>query len=157
MRPLSKPLPSAHDPPMGGHDQAPGPEATYRDYLRQGRFMIQRSRSTGRHVFYPRLLVPGTGEQDLDWVEASGRATVYAITVNHTREGSYNIALVDLDEGPRMMTRIEGVPTVAIGARVRARIIDEGGEALVVFDPDPDPTPDPDPIPDPGPGPAAAR
>ena len=114
----------------------PGPEAEYRAHLREGRFMIQRSRSTGVHTFYPRVAIPGTGEQDLEGVGASGHATVYAITVNRTREGSYNIALVDLDEGPRMMTRIEGVETVAIGARVRARIVEQDGAPLVVFVPE---------------------
>ena len=113
-----------------------GPEAQYRAYLREGRFMIQRSRSTGRHVFYPRIAVPGTGETDLEWVEAGGRGVLYAITVNRAREGSYNIALVDLDEGPRMMTRIEGVETVPIGTRVRARIVEEAGAPLVVFAPE---------------------
>ncbi len=113
-----------------------GPEAEYRAHLEAGRFMIQRSRSTGRHVFYPRILVPGTGEQDLDWVPASGGATVYAITVNRTREGAYNLALVDLDEGPRMMTRIDGMETVPIGTRVRARIVEEDGAPLVVFTPE---------------------
>ena len=98
--------------------------------------MIQRSPSTGRHVFYPRVAAPGTGERDLEWVEASGRATVYAITVNRARDGAYNLALVDLDEGPRMMTRIEGVETVPIGARVRARIVEDGGAPLVVFVPE---------------------
>jgi len=113
-----------------------GPEAEYRAYLDAGRFMIQRSRSTGRHVFYPRIAIPGTGERDLEWVEASGGGAVYAITVNRTREGSYNLALIDLDEGPRMMSRVEGVETLPIGARVRARIIDEDGKKLVVFDPE---------------------
>ena len=63
----------------------PGPEAEYRAHLQAGRFMIQRSRSTGTHNFYPRIAIPGTGEQDLEWVAASGLATVYAITVNRAR------------------------------------------------------------------------
>ncbi len=113
-----------------------GPEAEYRAHLQQGRFMIQRSRSTGAHTFYPRIAIPGTGEQDLEWVAASGLATVYAITVNRTRAGAYNIALVDLDEGPRMMTRIDGTETVPIGTRVRACIIEEDGAPLVVFVPE---------------------
>jgi uncharacterized protein len=113
-----------------------GPEARYRAFLREGRFMIQRSRSTGRHVFYPRVAVPGTGETDLDWVEASGTGTVYAITVNRSREGSYNVALIDLDEGPRLMTRVEDVETVPIGTRVRARIVEEDGTPLLVFAPE---------------------
>ncbi len=113
-----------------------GPEAQYRAHLRAGRFMIQRSRATGQHVFYPRVAMPGTGETDLEWVEAAGGATVYAITVNRSREGSVNLALVDLDEGPRMMTRIEGVETVPIGTRVRARIVEQDGAPLVVFAPE---------------------
>jgi uncharacterized OB-fold protein len=115
--------------------EQPGPEAAYRAHLRAGRFMIQRSRSSGRYVFYPRIAIPGTGERDLEWVPASGGGTVYAITVNRTREGSYNLALVDLDEGPRMMSRIEGVESVKIGSRVQARIAELGGEPMIVFDP----------------------
>src|SRR3978361_2213624 len=116
-----------------------GPEAEYRAHLEAGRFMIQRSPSpsTGRYVFYPRVLIPGTGERDLEWVEASGRGTVYAIPVNRSRDGAYNLALIDLDEGPRMMSRVEGVETLPIGAPVRARIVQEDGAPLVVFDPVP--------------------
>jgi Rubredoxin-like zinc ribbon domain (DUF35_N). len=46
----------------------PGPEAQYLAFLAQGRFMLQRSASTGQHVFYPRTQVPGSGETDLEWV-----------------------------------------------------------------------------------------
>ncbi len=112
----------------------PGPEAQYRAFLQAGRFMIQRSRSTGRHVFYPRVSEPGTGATDLEWVEASGLGRIYSITVNRARTGSYNIALVELDEGPRLMSRIEGVETAPIGTRVRARVAELGGEPAVVFD-----------------------
>ncbi|HLT76165.1 MAG TPA: OB-fold domain-containing protein [Ferrovibrio sp.] len=112
----------------------PGPEAEYRAFLSQGRFMIQRSVSTGQYVFYPRVAAPGSGATDLEWVEASGLGRIYSITVNRARTGDYNIALVELDEGPRLMTRIEGVETAAIGTRVRARIAELGGEPAVVFD-----------------------
>lgn len=96
--------------------------------------MIQRSPSTGQYVFYPRVAAPVSGATDLEWVEASGLGRIYSITVNRARTGSYNIALVELDEGPRLMSRIEGVETAPIGARVRARIADIGGEPAVVFD-----------------------
>ena len=96
--------------------------------------MIQRSASTGKHVFFPRVAVPGTGETDLEWVEAKGLGTVYAITANRAREGSWNVALVDLDEGVRMMSRIANAETVAIGTRVKARIELLNGQPAVVFD-----------------------
>ena len=112
----------------------PGPEEQYRAYLSEGRFMIQRSRSSGRYVFFPRVAEPGSGRNDLEWVEASGLGTVYSITVNRTRAGDYNVALVELDEGPRLMSRIEDVETVPIGTRVKARIVEIDGEPAVVFD-----------------------
>ena len=115
-------------------EQPLGPEAQFKAYLAQGRFMIQRSRATGGYVFYPRVAAPGGGETDLEWVEASGEGAIYALTVNRTREGAYNIALVDLAEGPRLMSRIEGVEAAPIGARVKARVASLEGEPALVFD-----------------------
>ena len=112
---------------------AQGPQAAYEAFLAEGRFMIQRARRTGEYVFYPKVMSL-SGETDLEWVEASGGGTVYAITINRKREGSYNVALVDLDEGPRMMTTIAGVETLPIGARVCARV-ERGQTPRVVFEP----------------------
>lgn len=110
-----------------------GPQAIYEEFLSEGRFMIQRARSTGEFVFYPRVTT-SSGATDLEWVEAKGGGTLYAITVNRNREGASNIALVDLDEGVRMMSTLPEVETAQIGARLSARI-DKGGTApRVVFD-----------------------
>ncbi len=115
-----------------------GPEAVFRAHLRAGRFMIQRCRDTGMHVFYPRLLCPATGYASLDWVPASGRGTVYSTTVVRQRPDKgddYNVALIDLDEGPRMMSRVVGVPpeAVRIGQAVMAAVEDLDGAPAVVF------------------------
>jgi uncharacterized OB-fold protein len=120
--------------------QAGGPEAVFRAYLREGRFMIQRNRATGAHVFYPRALAPGDGTGELTWVEASGRATVHTTTVARRRPekgGDYNISLITLEEGPRMMSRVIDVDpaAVTIGMPVIARIVDLMGEPAVVFVP----------------------
>jgi len=115
------------------------PEAEWRAHLADGRFMIQRSLSTGGHVFYPRIAEPGTGAQDLEWVEASGAGTVHAVTIVRKKEpaDSYSVVLVDLAEGPRMMSRVDGVPVddIRIGMPVKARIISEGDKPLLVFVP----------------------
>lgn len=115
------------------------PDADFQRFLQEGRFMIQRGRSSGCHHFYPRAIEPGTGNDDLEWVPASGLGTVYSTTVVRTRPPapSYNVALIDLAEGPRMMSRVEGLApeAVAIGMAVRARIVNEGALAFVVFDP----------------------
>lgn len=112
-----------------------GPEQQFKNYLAEGKFMIQRSRSTGKYVFYPRVAIPHSGETDLEWVEASGRGTIYSITVNRGKNGSYNVALVDLEEGVRMMSTVEGVETLPIGAPVKAKISLVDDAPAVVFVP----------------------
>ena len=114
------------------------PHQEYFDFLSQGRFMIQHSPSTNQYVFYPRVAAPNTGATDLQWVPACGRGTVYATTVMRPKppQSPYNVALVELAEGPRMMTRVEGVAPerVAIGMTVTARIATEEEGPVVVFD-----------------------
>lgn len=125
---------------MSGYFDGPGPEEVFRGHLAQGRFMIQRSASTGKYVFYPRVVAPGTGEADLEWVEVSGEGTVYATTVTRRRPeqgGDYNVALIDLAEGPRMMSRVVGIDpgVVTIGMKVRARVRELNGAPAIVFEP----------------------
>jgi uncharacterized protein len=97
--------------------------------------MLQRPVGGGKPVFPPRELAPGSGGA-LEWFEASGRGTVYSVTWIRRKppEPSYNVVLIDLEEGARMMGRVEGVAedTLHIGMPVRARIA-EG--PVVVFDP----------------------
>ena len=115
------------------------PEKEFFEHLAQGRFMIQRSRSTGGYVFYPRVAEPGTGATDLEWVAASGRGVVYSTTVIRQKPPTpnYNVALIELAEGPRMMSRVEGITPeqVKIGMPVKAKVIVEGEQPLVVFEP----------------------
>jgi uncharacterized OB-fold protein len=114
------------------------PEKEYFAFLAAGQFMIQRSPKSGRYVFYPRLAEPQTGDP-LQWVSACGRGTVYSVTVLHPKppEKAYTLALIDLEEGPRMMSRVDGVAPekVRIGMPVDAKIIQENGQALLVFEP----------------------
>jgi uncharacterized OB-fold protein len=116
------------------------PEQEFFAHLAQRRFMLQRSRSTGGYVFYPRVAEPGTGATDLEWVEASGRGVVYSTTIVHPRPpaADYNVALVELEEGPRLISRVDGIAPaeVKIGMRVRARVVDESEGPLLVFVPD---------------------
>lgn len=117
----------------------PGPDAVFAAFLADGRFMLQQCNDCKKHVFYPRVLCPHCGSPKLAWQPASGQGTVYSTTVVRRKPeqgGDYNVALVDLHEGPRMMSRVDGISPheVAIGMAVRATIIDEPKKGkLLVF------------------------
>lgn len=119
----------------------PGPDAVFAAFLADGRFMLQQCDDCKKHVFYPRVLCPHCGSPKLAWQPASGQGTVYSTTVVRRKPeqgGDYNVALVDLHEGPRMMSRVDGISPheVAIGMAVRAKIIDEPKKGkLLVFMP----------------------
>ncbi len=126
---------------MSDDFQGLGPEAQFHAFLAEGKFMIQKSTTSGDYVFYPRVVNPFTGENDLEWVEASGKGTVYATTCTSRRPeqgGNYNVALIDLDEGPRMMARVVGIEpdAVHIGMSVRAAIEEINGKTAIVFKPE---------------------
>lgn len=117
----------------------PKPEQEFLAHLAEGRFMIQRAQGSGRCFFPPRIAEPGTGDPRVAWVEACGRGTVYATTVIRARPPapSYNVCLVDLEEGPRMMARVDGIApeAVTIGMSVQATIVPGDPDPMVVFVP----------------------
>lgn len=119
---------------------AVGPAQYFQEQLEAGRFMIQRSRGSGAYVFYPRALAPGSGIDDLEWVEPSGLGVVYSTTMvlpGKTGGGGYNIALVELAEGPRLLTRVVDIAPdeVRIGMPVRAKIGQVEGKTVLLFAP----------------------
>jgi uncharacterized OB-fold protein len=125
---------------MADSNKAEGVDAQFQRFLEEGRFMVQRARKSGRAFYYPRVAEPLTGDTDLEWFAPSGRGTVYSTTVVRTKPPAepYNVALVDLEEGPRVTTRVVGVPAaeVRIGMKVQAKIEQVDGKALLVFVPE---------------------
>ena len=116
-----------------------GPEQQFKNFLSEGKFMIQRCKSLNKFFFHPRVAFPGSGERDLEWVEASGNGVVYSSSCNRRlpeKGGDFNLSLITLEEGPRMMARVEGVDPdkVEIGQKVKARISSLNGELAVIFD-----------------------
>lgn len=98
----------------------PLPEATpetqeFWDGARRGELRIQHCRACGKAYFYPRPFCPHCASRDVEWFTASGRATLYSYVINHRPArgfedmAPYIIAVVQLEEGPRMMTNVIGV------------------------------------------------
>ena len=116
-----------------------GPEQQFKNFLSEGKFMIQRCKSLNKFFFHPRVAFPGSGERDLEWVEASGNGVVYSSSCNRRlpeKGGDFNLSIIKLEEGPCMMSSVLGAEPdqVKIGTKVNARIDNTGEKPRVVFD-----------------------
>ncbi|MFN8036708.1 MAG: Zn-ribbon domain-containing OB-fold protein [Acidimicrobiia bacterium] len=85
----------------------------YWDAARDGRLLIQRCDACGEAIFYPRPFCPRCWSDRVQWIEASGRATLYTYSIVHRNDlppfperVPYVTAVVDLEEGPRMLTNV---------------------------------------------------
>src|SRR3974390_300714 len=107
------------------------PLSIYLSHLERGELAYQFSPDAGRAVFFPRVLCPYTGSTRLEWRVSSGRGSVHATTTVYPAEDApYNVALIDCDEGFRLMSRVEGIAPqqVRIGMRVMLRVHRPGGD-----------------------------
>ncbi len=93
----------------------------------QGKLMLQYCPIAKRHQHFPRPVSLYTGRRDLEWREASGRGTLYSWTTTfspwpgHEERVPYICALVDLEEGVRMLANLYNCRAEAlrVGAPVR--------------------------------------
>ena len=120
-------------------DPADVPLNVYMHHLEHGRLAYQYSPAAGRAVFPPRLVCPFTGSDRFEWRISRGFGTVYSLTRIAPKElAPYCVALVDLDEGFRMMSRIlpSGPREPRIGDRVRVKVgrLSDQGEMLPLFE-----------------------
>jgi uncharacterized OB-fold protein len=124
----------------------PTPETQpYWDGCAAGELRIQRCVDCGKPYFYPRPLCPYCGSVNVEWFRASGRATLYSYVINHRpapgfeSEAPYVIAVVQLAEGPRMMTSLVGVPAtpeaLVLDMPLRVTFERRGDISLPVFTP----------------------
>jgi hypothetical protein len=116
---------------------APDPETEpFWDAARDGRLLIKRCADCGAAHFYPRPFCPACWSTAVDWEEASGQAALYTWSVVHENDlppfgerVPYVAAVVDLAEGPRMMTNVVDCDadalTVGMALRVAYRELDE--------------------------------
>lgn len=93
------------------------PGARFEAFLKAGEFCLQCCRTCGTQIYYPRTLCNRCGSKDLEWRAVSGRGVVYSTTIvrqKPERGGDYNVAIVELAEGARLLSRVEGIPPAEV-------------------------------------------
>jgi len=102
--------------------------------LNRGVLTYQRCQRCIKAVFYLRTNCPGCGSVELELNESRGLGTLYSSSVIFDKEQAYNVVLVDLDEGFRMMSTVIDCLSPTIGDRVQAHVeAQEGADPRVVF------------------------
>jgi uncharacterized protein len=119
---------------------APAPEvapetAAFWAATLEGTLLLQRCSACGQAGYYPRYVCANCHSTDLVNFEATGRGTIYSYTLTtrgileYADAGSYVLAMVELDEGPKMITNIVDCDPagLAIGQPVEVVFFDTGG------------------------------
>ncbi len=83
------------------------------DAARENQLKIQKCKDCGKHIFYPRLACPDCFSDNVEWVAASGKGTIYSFTVVENNAPSafiqdipYVVAVIRLEEGVQMLSNI---------------------------------------------------
>ena len=121
--------------PVANADSAP-----YWDAARERRLLIRSCRACGTKHFMPRYLCPACWSDQLEWVPSAGKGSVHSFSIirrapvaTFAQKVPYVVALIDLDEGPRMVTNIVGddALSVRIGERVEVTFEERGDGAML--------------------------
>lgn len=115
----------------------PWPETQeFWDNIRERRLMLQRCKATGKVFFYPRSQSPFTGQQDTEWVQASGKGKIYSFSVLPRAKPAYCLAYVTLAEGPTILSNIitANFDAIHIGQAVHLTFVEsENGQLIPMF------------------------
>ena len=114
------------------------------DAARRGVLRIKHCNACGENHYYPRPFCPTCWSTDVEWIDAAGTGTLYTYSVVHANDlpsfrhrVPYVVAMVDLDEGPRMETNVVdcALDELRVGMRVAVVFEDEGELVLPRFRP----------------------
>jgi len=125
--------------------QRPLPEPTqltapYWNAARDKRLVVQCCQGCGHLQFFPRPFCLKCASERIDWQEVTGEGTIYTFTINHRAPNAfmkerlpYAVAIVDLDEGVRMMANIVNSDLAAIEIGKRVKVVFERVSGEIVL------------------------
>jgi uncharacterized OB-fold protein len=133
----------------GGSDMpvpVPTPESQpFWSAAREKRLVVPKCRSCGSTWFPPTLACPSCGAADHEWIEVSGRGTVFSFVVMHrvyhpafADKVPYVVAVIELEEGPRLLSNLVGILPREVRCDMPVRVtFDErrGGVTIPQFTP----------------------
>ncbi|MEV6835354.1 Zn-ribbon domain-containing OB-fold protein [Streptomyces sp. NPDC051133] len=124
----------------GARHGLPEPDSFTRPYWEaaaEGVLLLRRCGTCGRAHHYPREFCPHCWSDDVTWEEASGRATLYTWSTVHrndlppfTTRTPYVAAVVDLAEGPRMMTQLTDCDEAQLSPGMTLRVAFRDGNPV---------------------------
>ncbi len=117
-----------------------GPDAKFREGLSKGQINLQKCGDCSQFIFFPRIHCPHCGGTSLTWHAASGKGEVHTTTTVRRRAekgGDYNVCMIELSEGVRMMSRVDDIDphNVKIGMPITAFVGDINGAPAVLCKP----------------------
>ena len=117
-----------------------GPDQIFQRALAEQEILLPKCDDCGAFHFFPRVLCPHCHGTAISWQRASGKGRVHTTTVVRRkleRGGDYNVCMVELEEGVRMMSRVEGIAPgeVVIDMPVTAFVGEAEGVPAVLFKP----------------------
>ena len=117
-----------------------GPDQIFQRALAEQEILLPKCDDCGAFHFFPRVLCPHCHGTAISWQRASGKGRVHTTTVVRRkleRGGDYNVCMVELEEGVRMMSRVEGIAPgdVVIDMAVTAFVGEAEDAPIVLFRP----------------------
>ena len=111
---------------------------------KEGKLMLPRCKDCGTVHWYPRHICPSCHSMNLEWIEGSGKGTIYTYAVQHLVFGPWHekapfvTAYIDVEEGGRMLTVLRGVDPekpeeIAIGATVTVEFEQADDESFIPY------------------------
>jgi uncharacterized protein len=111
----------------------PGPESLpFWEGAKNHQLMLQKCSDCAHHWFPPSTVCTGCGSRNIEWVASSGKGKVFSFVIFHKLyhkgwdgEIPYAVAIVELEEGARMLSNVIGIPVEEVKCDLSVEVVFE--------------------------------